>query len=188
MATSDMINIHPYYKHTYCSGASESKEGAGVLTAEGGGVGVLTVEVDCAPLHIGISHLMGPYFTTLQQRMGDAAYWSMRGYGYRGGGGPRGVSKDQFTALWRILHYSTYLNSASFDDDRDRKGAMTRCRVSSPSRSWVMQTLWGSTVAVQMSRGDGILSRWGMEIRCTDRETLKAVVNDSSHFMSALLD
>jgi hypothetical protein len=188
MLRSNTININPYYEHTYCSGASESKEGAGGLTAAGGGVGDLTVEVDCAPLHIGISQLMDPYFTTLQQRMGDAAYWSMRGYEYGGGIGHRRVSKDQFTALWRILHYSTFLNSASFDDDRDSKGAMTRCRVASPSLSWVMRTLWGSTVAVQISRGDSTLSRWGMEIRCTDRETLKAVVNDSSHFMSALLD
>lgn len=131
-----------------------------------------------------------------------------------------GLPYETFSSLWHSLPFSAVIHegyrvagqgAGQGVQGNERAGvyrvdlpvSCTSPSSSSFSMAWVMNTLWGCSVAVRadsvltdeveglqgadnpISQSQGLKMR--MTVRCSDKDTFKAILADTSHFLDAFL-
>ena len=199
----------------------------------GGRSGVITADTDCAPYHIGVWSFLHQYRDAITAFRGcnggnsssPTANEIMQGEAsaeqrMRLKSCDAGLPYETFLSLWNSLPLSAVIHEsyrlagqgAGHGVQGNERAGVYRVQLpasytspSSPlsSMAWVMNTLWGCSVAV---RADSVLTdevegvqgaenpitqsqglKMRMTLRCSDKDTFKAILADISHFLDAFL-
>ena len=172
---------------------------------------VITAVTDCAPLHISVSALLVPYgqgaLPSLHIPKGDlynrhTVAATMRGV-VSGSERKTGVSREIFTSLWdRLSHSASFPCPSTFPSSSSSSLSYLKGSRVHPSpwiahteydrhsdtdtdtdAAWALQTLWGSSIAVRVDVV-GVTRR--VSIRCSDSDTLSALLEDSTGWLTDL--
>ena len=179
-----------------------------------GGAGraeVVTSETDCAPFHVDVTSFMKPFgnnsLSALQMIDNEFSNSHISQAAIRGiykktdvEMGGNSASFGVFISLWDRLTFTgfiacqDYVTSVEYCNimlinETSIRSSLSACRVQVPSCiyhsevAWAMQTLWGSFIAVRME-WNGANSR--IIVRCSDSDSLSAILVDSPSFLHAL--
>ena len=201
---------------TFFSFKKNSTQGPdGVVNSDmRGGAGraeIVTSQTDCAPFHVNVTSFMKPFgnnsLSALQIvdnefKNDHVVQAAIRGISSKTDAEMqcKSASFGIFISLWDRLCFSGYIACPNYFTSAGNgnvmmmkdiliQSSLSGFRVQVPSCvypsevAWAMQTLWGSFIAVRMEvHGDN--SR--IIVRCSDSDSLSAVLMDSSAFLHAL--